>query len=86
MIKKETACGSLLLSLSKNLIDSKDGSKKQGEYEGTGVPSCWIECLQKACDNRRLRRKAAAFRAAEQPKKRGIVKSVKKVLRTFLTD
>ncbi len=24
----------------KNLMDWKDGGKKQGEYEGTGVPSC----------------------------------------------
>ncbi|MGN8891100.1 hypothetical protein, partial [Dysosmobacter sp. HCP28S3_G4] len=34
----------------------------QGEYEGAGAPSCWIECLQKACVSRRLRRAAAAFR------------------------
>ena len=58
-----------LLSLSKNLIDWEEGGKKQGEYEGTGVPSCWIECLQKACYHRRLRREAAAFWTVKQSEK-----------------
>ena len=58
----------------------------QGEYEGAGAPSCWIECLQKACVSRRLRRAAAAFRPDARAEKRGIVKPVKKVrTRTFST-
>ena len=57
----------------------------QGEYEGAGAPSCWIECLQKACVSRRLRRAAAAFRPAARAEKRGIVKAVEKVHRTFST-
>ena len=57
----------------------------QGEYEGAGAPSCWIECLQKACVSRRLRRAAAAFRPDARAEKRGIVKPVKKVQRTFST-
>ena len=55
----------------------------KGEYEGAGAPSCWIECLQKACVSRRLRRAAAAFRPAVRAEKRGIVKAVEKVHRTF---
>ena len=51
----------------------------QGEYEGAGAPSYGIECLQKACVSRRLRRAAAAFRPAARAEKRGIVKAVEKV-------
>ena len=51
----------------------------QGEYEGAGAPSYWIECLQKACVSRRLRRAAAAFRPDARAEKRGIVKAVAKV-------
>ena len=41
-----------------------------------GTPSCWIECLQKACVSRRLRRAEAAFQPAARAEKRGIVKAV----------
>ena len=51
----------------------------QGEYEGAKPASNEIECLQKACVSRRLRRAAAAFRAAARAEKRGIVKAVEKV-------
>ena len=70
---------SAALSLSKNLCLEKKCSVSQGEYEGAAAPSCLIECLQKACDNRRLPREAGAFRTAKQAKKRGILKAVKKV-------
>ncbi len=29
----------------------KKRSVSQGEYEGAGVPSCRIKCLQKGCDS-----------------------------------
>ena len=57
----------------------------QGEYEGAGAPSYWIECLQKACVSRRLRRAAAALRPDARAEKRGIVKAVEKVQWTFST-
>ena len=67
------------LSLSKILCLKERSSFLQGEYEGAGAPSCWIECLQKACVSRRLRRAAAAFRPDARAEKRGIVKAVEKV-------
>ena len=56
---------------------------QQGEYEGAGAPSCWIECLQKARKRGRLRRAAAAFWTAQQTKKRGIRQAIKKVYIDF---
>ncbi len=71
------------LRLSKNLFPRKELSKQQGELEGAKPASNEIECLQKACASRRLRRAAAAFRTAARAEKRGIVKADKKVQRTF---
>ncbi len=34
---------------------------QQGEYEGAGAPSCWIECLQKARKRGRLPKSLAEF-------------------------
>ena len=74
------------LRLSKNLFPRKVLSKHQGELEGAKPASNEIECLQKACASRRLRRAAAAFRTAARAEKRGMVKPVEKVrTRTFST-
>ena len=46
---KRAAPDGAALSLSKNLRLEKKSSVSQGEYEGAGVPSCGINCLQKDC-------------------------------------
>ena len=71
--------------MSKNLCLEKKNSVSRGEYEGAGAPSCWIECLQTGCGSSPLRREVAAFWAAKQTKKRGIVEAVEKVRWTFST-
>ena len=64
------ACG-----FGKTFFEWETISKKQGEFEGAKPASNQIECLQKACVSRRLRREAAAFRLAARVEKRGIVKT-----------
>ena len=71
--------------LSKNLFPRKELPKQQGELEGAKPASNEIECLQKACASRRLRRAAAVFQIVWKFEIRGIVKAVKIVQRTFLT-
>ena len=72
-------------SLSKNCCLAKKSTVSQGELEGAKPASNEIECLQKACVSRRLRRAAAVFQIAWQFEIRGIVKAVEKVQRTFST-
>ena len=74
-----------LLSCYPPFFPRKELPKQQGELEGAKPASNEIECLQKACVSRRLRRAAAVFQIAWQFEIRGIVKAVKKVQRTFLT-
>ena len=54
-----------MLRLSKNLFQ-REVLPNQGELEGAKPASNEIECLQKACVSRRLRRAAAVFQIATQ--------------------
>lgn len=70
-------------SLSKIPCLKERSSFLQGEYEGAGAPSYGIECLQKACVSRRLRRAAADFRSAARSENRDIRQAVGKVYGLF---
>ena len=74
-----------LPQLVEKLLFDEKSTVSQGELEGAKPASNEIECLQKACVSRRLRRVAAAFRTATRAEKRGSVQADKKVQRTFLS-
>ena len=82
-LQKQRGSRAALFSLSKNLFQREVFPKQQGELEGAKPASNEIECLQKACASRRLRRTAADFLAAERPENRDIVKAPKKSVGLF---